>query len=44
VVGSLCDTGTIFKAVAVFLLADVVVVGITMAFPEIVLFFTRLVD
>jgi tripartite ATP-independent transporter DctM subunit len=44
VVGSLCDTWTIFKGVAVFLLADFVVVVMTMAWPQLTLYFTRLVD
>jgi tripartite ATP-independent transporter DctM subunit len=43
VVGSLCETWTIFKAVSVFLLADVVIVAIAMMFPEVVLYFTTLV-
>lgn len=44
VVGSLCDTWTIFKGVAVFLVADFVVVLTTMIWPELPLYFTRLVD
>jgi TRAP-type mannitol/chloroaromatic compound transport system permease large subunit len=44
VVGSLCDTWTIFKGVAVFLLADFVVVLTTMIWPELPLYFTTLVD
>jgi tripartite ATP-independent transporter DctM subunit len=43
VVGSLCDTWTIFKAVSVFLLADVVVVAIAMMFPDVILYFTTFV-
>jgi tripartite ATP-independent transporter DctM subunit len=44
VVGSLCDTWTIFKGVAVFLVADFVVVVTTMIWPELPLYFTYLVD
>lgn len=44
VVGDLCTTWTIFRAVAVFLLADAVVVAIAMMFPEVVLYFTTFVD
>lgn len=44
VVGDLCTTWTIFRSVAVFLLADMVVVAIAMMFPEVVLYFTTFVD
>ncbi len=44
VVGDLCETWTIFRAVTVFLLADMVVVAIAMMFPEVILYFTTFVD
>lgn len=44
VVGDLCDTWTIFKAVGAFLIADFFVVLIIMASPELALFFVNLAD
>jgi TRAP-type C4-dicarboxylate transport system permease large subunit len=44
VVGNLCDTWTIFKAVSVFLVADFFVVIFIMISPETILFFVRLTE
>ena len=44
VVGDLADTWTIFKGVGPFLVADAIVVGATMAWPDMVLFFVRLME
>jgi tripartite ATP-independent transporter DctM subunit len=44
VVGEMADTWTIFKGVAPFIVADVFVIGATMAWPDLVLFFVRLVE
>ena len=44
VVGELADTWTIFKGVAPFIVADMFVIGATMAWPDLVLFFVRLVE
>jgi tripartite ATP-independent transporter DctM subunit len=44
VVGDLADTWTIFKGVAAFIVADMFVIGATMAWPDMVLFFVRLME
>jgi tripartite ATP-independent transporter DctM subunit len=44
VVGDLADTWTIFKGVAAFIVADMFVVGSTMIWPDMVLFFVRLME
>jgi TRAP-type C4-dicarboxylate transport system permease large subunit len=44
VVGDMADTWTIFKGVAPFIVADMFVIGATMAWPDLVLFFVRLVE
>ena len=44
VVGDLADTWTIFKGVAPFLVADAFVIGATMAWPDMVLFFVHLME
>lgn len=44
VVGDIADTWTIFKGVGIFIAADMVVVGSTMAWPDMVLYFVRLME
>jgi tripartite ATP-independent transporter DctM subunit len=44
VVGDLADTWTIFKGVAAFIVADMFVIGSTMVWPDMVLFFVRLME
>ena len=44
VVGDMADTWTIFKGVAPFIVADMFVIGATMAWPDLVLFFVRLLE
>jgi tripartite ATP-independent transporter DctM subunit len=44
VVGDRADTWTIFKGVAPFIGADMFVIGATMAWPDMVLFFVRMVE
>ncbi len=44
VVGDIADTWTIFKGVAAFIVADMFVIGATMAWPDMVLYFVRLVE
>jgi tripartite ATP-independent transporter DctM subunit len=44
VVGDLADTWTIFKGVGIFIAADMLVVGATMAWPDMVLYFVRLME
>ena len=44
VVGDMADTWTIFKGVGGFLISDAIVVGMTMAWPGMVLYFVRLME
>ena len=44
VVGDLVTTTRIFRGIVYFLLSDLIVVGILMAFPGIVLYLPNLVD
>ena len=44
VVGDLADTWTIFKGVGIFIAVDMLVVGATMAWPDMVLYFVRLME
>ena len=44
VVGDMADTWTIFKGVAPFIVADMFVIGATMAWRDLVLYFVRLVE
>jgi TRAP-type C4-dicarboxylate transport system permease large subunit len=44
VVGDLATTTTIFKGIMWFLVADMIVVGLLMAFPDIILFLPDLMS
>ncbi len=44
VVGDIAGTWTIFKGVAAFIVADMFVIGATMAWPDIVLVFVRVLE
>lgn len=44
VVGNLVSTGAIFRGIMWFLVADAVVVGLLISFPEVVLFLPRLLN
>lgn len=44
VVGDIADTWTIFKGVGIFIVADLVVIGATMAWPDMVLYFVHLME
>jgi tripartite ATP-independent transporter DctM subunit len=44
VVGDMADTWTIFKGVAAFIAADMFVIGATMAWPDMVLYFVHAIE